>query len=73
MIVRSIVLACTLAMAGCTVVTTAADEVAVLVDRPMFFGDGGVRDDDVREGGTRTYTWFSTTAQNMTIKPQAFS
>lgn len=71
---KKILLALTLALAmtGCTVVTPAADEVAVLVDRPLMFGEGGVRNDDVRQGGTRTYTWFSTTAHNMTIKPQAF-
>ena len=58
---KKILLALTMAltMAGCTVVTPAADEVAVLVDRPVMFGEGGVRNEDVRQGGTRTYTWFS--------------
>lgn len=62
-----------LALSGCTVVSPGADEVAVLTDRPLFFGEGGVRDDDVRQGGTRTYTYFSTTKVYMTVKPQAFS
>lgn len=73
MIVRSVVLACAITMTGCTVVSPAADEVAVLVDKPLLFGEGGVRDDDVREGGTRTYTWFSTQKNYMTVKPQAFN
>lgn len=70
---RTMLMALAVAMvSACTVVTPAADEVAVLVDRPILFGEGGVRDNDVREGGTRTYTWFTTTAHNLTIKPQAF-
>lgn len=59
-------------LSACTIVSPAADEVAVLTDKPLFFGKGGVRDDDVRAGGTRTYTWFSTVSTSMTVKPQAF-
>lgn len=64
-------LALSLAFTGCTVVEPAADEVAVLIDRPVMFGDGGVRQGDVREGGTRTYTWQSTESKNITVKPVA--
>lgn len=60
-----------LALSACTVVEPAADEVSVLIDRPLMFGDGGVRKDDVRTGGTRTYTWFSTESKNITVKPVA--
>lgn len=59
------------ALSACTVVAPNPDEVSVLVDRPLLFGKGGVRDDDVRTGGTRTYTWFSTEAKNLSIKPVA--
>lgn len=70
---RAIIAAALLASAtACTVVAPAADEVAVLIDRPVMFGDGGVRDNDVRQGGTRTYTWATTRAYNMSVKPQAY-
>lgn len=59
------------ALSSCTVVQPGPDEVAVLVDRPLLFGDGGVRDGDIRVGGTRTYTWVSTEARNITVKPVA--
>lgn len=61
----------TIVVSGCTVVQPNADEVGVLIDRPIFFGEGGVREKDVREGGTRTYTWFSTEARYTTVKPTA--
>lgn len=60
------------AATACTVVSPSPDEVAVLVDRPIAFGDGGVRDKDVREGGTYTYTWLTTEKKYLTIKPVAF-
>ena len=59
------------ALSACTVVAPNPDEVAVLVDRPLFFGDGGVRDGDIRTGGTRTYTWWTTEVRNITVKPVA--
>ena len=58
---------------ACTVVSPNPDEVSVLIDRPLIFGKGGVRDDDVRKGGTRTYTWITTTAKNLSVKPVAES
>ncbi|WVW77282.1 hypothetical protein Bhz55_00058 [Stenotrophomonas phage vB_SmaS_Bhz55] len=59
-------------MTACTVVSPAADEVAVLVDKPIIFGEGGVRDNDVRAGGTRTYTYPSTNVFYLSVKPVAF-
>ena len=60
-----------ISLSACTVVNPNPDEVSVLVDRPLIFGKGGVRNDDVRAGGTRTYTWITTQSKNLSVKPVA--
>lgn len=60
-------------LSGCTVVSPPNEEVAVLTDRPWLFGDGGIRTDDVRKGGTRTYTWWTTQKQYIKVSPTAVS
>ena len=60
-------------LSGCTVVSPPNEEVAVLTDRPWIFGDGGIRADDVRKGGTRTYTWLTTQKQYIKVSPTAVS
>jgi hypothetical protein len=41
-------------LSACTVISPEPGQQAVLVDKPVFFGKGGVRLDDVRDAG-RTY------------------
>ncbi len=54
---------------ACTVVSPEVGYEAVLVDKPIVFGHGGVRMDDVRPTG-RSYTWFSTQALYVPTTPQ---
>lgn len=41
---------------------------AVLIDKPIIFGHGGVRDEPVRTG--RSYVWFTTDWYNVDMRPQ---
>lgn len=54
---------------ACTVVSPHPGLQAVLVDKPMFFGRGGIRLDDVRDPG-RTYTRVTTSATYVDVTPQ---
>lgn len=58
------------ALGGCTVVSPDAGQQAVLVDKPWFFGHGGVQPDPVLPG--RSYTWFSTQKIYVNMFPQQF-
>jgi len=65
-IAASLLLAC----AGCTVVSPDAGQQAVLIDKPVLFGHGGVRDQPVTTG--LTYTWFSTQRIYVNMFPQQY-
>lgn len=54
-------------MAGCTVVTPEVGQEAVLVDKPIFFGNGGVRDETVPTG--REFVSFTTEAIYVSVVP----
>lgn len=70
---KSILIVALLALlTGCTVVSPEVGQEAVLVDRPLMFGDGGVRLDDIRKTG-RTYTWFSTEKIYVDVTPQTIN
>ncbi|MCW0411466.1 hypothetical protein NB709_001342 [Xanthomonas sacchari] len=56
-------------LCGCTVVSPDPGQQAVLVDKPLLFGKGGIRLDDVRDPG-RTYTWMTTSAVYVDTTPQ---
>ena len=56
--------------AGCTVVSPDAGQAAVLIDKPMLFGHGGVRAEAVSTG--LTYTWFSTNKIYVDMFPQQY-
>lgn len=57
-------------LAGCTVVSTDPTEAGVLIDKPILFGRGGIRMDDVRAPGTRSYAVFSVNKKYVTVAPQ---
>ncbi|KRB56630.1 peptidase [Rhodanobacter sp. Root179] len=65
-IAASMLLACS----GCTVVSPDAGQQAVLIDKPVLFGHGGVRDQPVTTG--LTYTWFSTKRIYVNMFPQQY-
>ncbi len=56
---------------GCTVVSPDAGQEAVLIDKPLLFGHGGVRDESVKPG--LSYTWFSTRKIYVDMLPQQFN
>jgi len=53
----SAVIFASLLMTGCTVVNTEPGTETVIMDKPMFFGQGGVRSETYKPG--RNYTWWS--------------
>lgn len=59
-----------LACGGCTVVSPDAGQQAVLIDKPVIFGHGGVRPEPVSTG--LTYTWFSTHKIYVNMFPQQY-
>lgn len=59
-----------LSMAGCTVVSPDAGQQAVLIDKPLMFGHGGVRDQAVLPG--LTYAWLSTQKIYVNMFPQQY-
>lgn len=63
-------LAVATAMTGCTVVSPGPQEAAVLMDKPIIFGNGGVRQDDVRKPGTLSYSWWTTEKFYVNMAPQ---
>lgn len=58
------------ASTGCTVVSPDAGQAAVLIDKPIVFGHGGVRAEPVTTG--LTYTWFSTNKIYVDMFPQQY-
>ncbi len=56
-------------LGGCTIVSPDPGQQAVLVDKPLLFGQGGVRLKDIRNPG-RTYTWMTTEAIYFDVTPQ---
>ena len=63
----SIALVAMLSMSSCHGVAPDADEEAVLIDYPWFFGHGGVQDDAVTSG--LTWCWWSTSSETFKIVP----
>lgn len=59
-----------LACSGCTVVSPNPGQNAVLTDKPILFGHGGVRPDPVLPG--LSYTWFSTEKTYVNMLPQQY-
>ncbi|MEO7067925.1 MAG: SPFH domain-containing protein, partial [Rhodanobacter sp.] len=59
-----------MACTGCTVVSPDAGQEAVLIDKPIVFGHGGVRAEAVSTG--LTYTWFSTNKIYVNMFPQQY-
>ena len=57
----------TVTFSSCSGVSVEADEEAALVDKPFFFGHGGVRDDAVETGFK--WVWVSTDAVRFKIVP----
>ncbi|NGY05205.1 SPFH domain-containing protein [Solimonas terrae] len=55
---------------GCTVVSPDAGQAAVLIDKPWFFGHGGVREQPVLPG--LTYAWYSTEKIYINMFPQQY-
>ncbi len=56
-------------LCACTVVSPDPGQQGVLVDKPLLFGKGGIRLDDVRDPG-RTYAWLTTSATYVDVTPQ---
>lgn len=56
-------------VSGCTIVSPDAGQEAVLIDKPVLFGSGGVRLDDVRTTGL-TYAWATTDKVYVDVTPQ---
>ena len=54
-------------MTSCHAVSPSADEEAVLIDYPWFFGHGGVRDTPIQSG--LTWCWWSTSSETFKIIP----
>ncbi len=55
---------------ACTVVTPEQGQEAVLIDRPILFGHGGIRPESIKPG--RSYTWFSVRKVYVNVYPQQF-
>jgi regulator of protease activity HflC (stomatin/prohibitin superfamily) len=66
MLLPALLLACT----GCTVVSPDAGQEAVLIDKPVLFGHGGVRAEPVLPG--LSYTWFSTEKIYVNMLPEQY-
>lgn len=64
------ILVVSILQSACSVVTPDAGQQAVLIDKPWFFGHGGVRNDPILPG--LTYTWFSTQKIYVNVFPQQF-
>jgi len=66
---RLLLLALFSSLSACTAVSPEPGQQAVLVDKPLLFGTGGVRLEDVRNPG-RTYTWWTTDKIYVDVTPQ---
>lgn len=60
----------TMVLSGCHCVSSEADEETVLIDKPWFFGHGGVDECPVSTG--LTWCWFSTSSETFKITPQRY-
>ncbi len=67
---RIMLLAIVLALAGCSVYAPDAGHEVVLVEKPWFFGHGGVNEDPVRTG--RTWAAWTTEGVDVYMQPQKF-
>jgi len=65
-----VLMAIAVSLTGCSMVTVDPGEKGVLVDKPYFIGSGGVRDESLEPG--RYFTWFSTSAVYVDVKPLLF-
>lgn len=65
---KLILLVSIITLSGCHGVRPDADEEAVLIYKPWFFGHGGVDDDVVSTGCT--WCWWSTSSETFKITPQ---
>jgi regulator of protease activity HflC (stomatin/prohibitin superfamily) len=63
----SIALVAMLSMSSCHGVAPDADEEAVLIEHPWFFGHGGVQDEPVESG--LTWCWWTTFSETFKIVP----
>ena len=59
-----------LALAGCSVYAPDAGHEVVLVDKPWFFGHGGVESEPVKTG--RTWAAMTTEGVDVYMQPQKF-
>jgi regulator of protease activity HflC (stomatin/prohibitin superfamily) len=65
---RTAILVCALAAAGCSTVSPDAGTEAVLIAKPYFFGEGGVYETPVKPG--RDYVAWTTSAVYVNLQPQ---
>lgn len=54
-------------LGGCSIVDTEASHESVLMDRPLIFGQGGLRPYTFTNG--RQYTWLTTEAHQIDLRP----
>ena len=59
-----------MSMTSCHSVSPDADEEAVLIYKPWFFGHGGVSNDPVSTG--LTWCWWTTHSESFKITPQRY-
>lgn len=55
--ISTAVMAAVLLLSGCTVVNTEPGTESVIMDKPIIFGQGGIRSETFKPG--RNYTWWS--------------
>jgi regulator of protease activity HflC (stomatin/prohibitin superfamily) len=67
-LITAAVLSATLLMDGCTIVNTEPGTEAVVIDKPLLLGSGGVRAETFKPG--RAYTWYSSTYRLINMQPQ---
>lgn len=66
-ILNVVAIATLVGLTGCTNVNTNAGTESVIIDKPVFFGQGGVRPETYKTG--RNYTWYSSEAVPINIQP----
>jgi regulator of protease activity HflC (stomatin/prohibitin superfamily) len=66
-ILRISVIAALIGLTGCTRVNTEPGQESVIIDKPMFVGQGGIRNETFKPG--LNYTWFSSTAIPINTQP----
>ena len=57
-------------LAGCSVYSPDAGHEVVLIEKPWFFGHGGVGDEPVKPG--RTFAAFTTEGVDVYMQPQKY-